>query len=65
MVREHVGEYSPLSHRDALSPSEIILGDNCTCQLVMSAHKVSGHAADELSIEFVGYFSLTTIYNRY
>ena len=31
---------------DALSPSEIIFGDNCTCQLVVSAYKVSGHAAD-------------------
>ena len=46
MVREQEGEYSPFSHRDALSPSEIIFGDNCTCQLVVSAHKVRGHAAD-------------------
>ena len=46
MVRKHEGEYSSFSHGDALSPSEIIFGDNCTCQLVMSAHKVSGHAAD-------------------
>ena len=27
---------------DALSPSEIIFGDNCTCQLVVVAHEVSG-----------------------
>jgi len=46
MVREHEGEYSPFSHCDALSPSEIVLGHNPIGYFVMSAHKVGGHAAD-------------------
>ena len=50
MVREHVGEYSPFSHRDALSPSEIIFGDNCIGHFVVVVHKVSDGCAEVVVI---------------
>jgi len=62
MVREHVGEYSPFSHRDALSPSEIIFGDDSISHFVVIIHKVSGgcakssggHRFDSCSVAVVG-----------